>query len=122
MAKLSGLDFVALQVRNLTDSASFYENILGLKRAPYSPSHAIVYDTQPIPFALREPLVDLELTNLPGHGVALWFLTQDSQELFAQLKQSNVEIIQNLQPSPFGQTFSFRDPDGYVITVHDRAE
>lgn len=122
MSTLSGLDFAALQVHDLEASASFYENVLGLERAPYAPPHAIVFDTQPIPFVLREPLVDLDAVPQLGHGVALWFLTEDSAMLLAKLKAANVPIVQELRPSPFGQTFMFRDPDGYVITVHDKAE
>ncbi len=28
-------------------------------------------------------------------------------------------IVEELRQGPFGMTFSFKDPDGYVLTVHD---
>lgn len=121
MSTLSGLDFAALQVRNLEASALFYEEMLGLKRAAYAPPHAIVFDTQPIPFAVREPVVDLDTMPQLGHGVALWFLAEDSESLLTKLEEANVPIVQQIQQSPFGNTFMFRDPDGYIITVHDKA-
>ena len=55
-----GPDFIALQVRDLDASAAFYIEHLGLVRAPVSPEHAVVFATEPITFAVREPLVDLD--------------------------------------------------------------
>lgn len=121
MFRLSGIDFLALQVRDLEKSAQFYEEVLGFKRAKFSPEHAVVFDTRPFPFALRDPLVDLDSVPQLGHGVAMWFLTEDSAGLLEQLQAADVPIVQGLTPSPFGQTLMFRDPDGYVITVHDKA-
>jgi predicted enzyme related to lactoylglutathione lyase len=31
-----------------------------------------------------------------------------------------VPIVTPPVDGPFGRTFSFADPDGYVITIHDR--
>ena len=64
--------FVALQVRDLDRSARFYTERLGLQRAPSSPPGAVVFTTAPIPFAVREPLVDLDATpaGLGGGAVA----------------------------------------------------
>lgn len=120
----TGPDFVALQVRDTERSAAFYQEYLGLVRAPHSPEHAVVFDTQPIPFAVREPLpgVDLDSANpRPGIGVALWFLVDDIAALHLALRQKGIPIVADPTESPFGQTFSFTDPDGYVVTVHDRA-
>jgi predicted enzyme related to lactoylglutathione lyase len=117
-----GLDFVALQVSDLDRSAAFYEKELGLRRAPFSPPHAIVYATEPIPFALREPLPGLDITAGPaGLGVALWMRAEDSAALHASLVSHGVSISSAPAEGPFGLTFSLVDPDGYVITVHDKA-
>ncbi len=53
---VTGPDFIALQVSDLERSAEFYENALGLRRAPASPPGAVLFATTPIPFAVREPL------------------------------------------------------------------
>ena len=58
---VSGPDFIALQVRDLGRSAQFYESQLKLRRLPAAPPGAVVFDTAPIPFAVREPLPGVEL-------------------------------------------------------------
>ncbi len=119
MAKAMGLDFVALQVRDLDASRKFYEESVGLEVDPQGPPNAVVFRTEPIPFAVREPLVDLEAVNRLGWGVALWFKCDDSRELCEALNADGVQISQEPFDGPFGWTFSFIDPDGYAITVHD---
>jgi predicted enzyme related to lactoylglutathione lyase len=118
---VTGTDFISLQVRDLERSATFYESMVGLTRASFSPPHAVVFDTSPIAFAIREPLpgVDLDATP-PGVGVGLWFLDPQASELHAALAASGTTIVQDPIDGPFGTTFTFLDPDGYAITVHDR--
>jgi len=118
---VTGPDFIALQVRDLDVAAAFYEERLGLRRAPVSPPGAVVFDTAPIPFAVREPLpgVDLE-AGRPGLGVALWLHAEDAQRLHDDLAVSGVTIAAPPIDGPFGRTFTFVDPDGYGVTVHDR--
>jgi catechol 2,3-dioxygenase-like lactoylglutathione lyase family enzyme len=73
-----GPDFVALQVRDLDVSTRFYTERLGLTPAPAGPPGAVVFTTEPIPFAIREPAVDLDATSRLGWGVALWPMTSTS--------------------------------------------
>lgn len=118
---VTGPDFIALQVRNLEKGAAFYENTVGLTRAPFSPPHAVVFDTQPT-FAVRDPTpgVDLESGQL-GLGVALWLHDPEAVALHQAVAESGVTILQEPFEGPFGMTFVFQDPDGYPVTVHDRA-
>lgn len=118
---VTGPDFLALQVRDLEKSAEFYEGTIGLTRAPAGPPGAVVFATSPIPFAVREPLPDVDLDSIdrPGIGVALWFNCDDSQALHDRLVESGVEILRSPAPSPFGLTFTFVDPEGYAVTMHD---
>ena len=62
---VTGPDFIALQVSDLERSAEFYENALGLRRAPASPPGAVLFTTTPIPFAVREPLPGVDLSEAP---------------------------------------------------------
>jgi predicted enzyme related to lactoylglutathione lyase len=120
MAIVKGPDFIALQVPDLEKAAKFYADVVGLERAPQSPPDAVLFRTEPIPFAVRRP--HQPLGNHPlGHGAAIWFLCDNSVELFAKLKAANVTVLDEPTPGPFGMTFHFKDPDGYVITIHDRA-
>lgn len=118
---VSGPDFVSLQVRDVPASAAFYETYLGFTRRP-GPPNAVVFDTTP-PFAVRPPLpgVDLDAGTPLGKGVGLWLHAPNAQEIHDALAADGVTITSVPTDGPFGRTFAFADPDGYQITLHDRA-
>jgi predicted enzyme related to lactoylglutathione lyase len=116
--KTIGPSFVALQVSDLETSARFYTEELGLDRAPQSPPGAVVFATTPIPFALRVPSVDLSEVEHLGWGVALWLEADNPSALHAKLAEAGVAIVTPPFEGPFGLTFAFEDPDGYIITIH----
>ncbi len=113
-----GPSFLALQVRDLQASARFYEQHLGLTRAAVSPPHAVVFDTHPVPFAVREPAVDLDAVDRLGWGVALWLKAENADKMHDAMAAQGVPIVTPPFDGPFGRTFAFADPDGYVITLH----
>jgi predicted enzyme related to lactoylglutathione lyase len=116
-----GPDFIALQVRDLEKAASFYEQVVGLARAPFSPPHAVVFDTQPT-FAVRDPAPGVDLESGPlGLGVALWMHDPDAVALHDKMAASGAVIVQAPFDGPFGTTFVFQDVDGYAVTIHDKA-
>jgi predicted enzyme related to lactoylglutathione lyase len=118
MTAVTGPDFIALQVKDLRRSQAFYIDQLGLRAASFSPPGAVVFDTRPIPFAVREPFVDLNASPRLGWGVSLWMAADDAQGLHDRLVKAGVSIIQPPSRGPFGLQFSFSDPDGYAITIH----
>ena len=115
---VTGPSFLALQVRDLEASARFYEERLGLTRAAVSPPHAVVFDTRPVPFAVREPAVDLDAVDALGWGVAIWLQAEKTDEIHDDLAAHGVPIVTAPFDGPFGRTFAFSDPDGYTITLH----
>ncbi|EYT79740.1 glyoxalase [Streptomyces sp. Tu 6176] len=119
-ATVEGPDFIALQVKDVPAAAAFFEERLGLRRAPASPPGAVVFTTSPVPFAVREPLpgVDLDGAARPGLGVALWLRASDASAVREQLVRAGTEDVSPLQDSPFGSMFSFTGPEGYRLTVH----
>ncbi|MCX6407108.1 MAG: VOC family protein [Propionibacteriales bacterium] len=121
MATVTGPDFIALQVVDLEASAAFYEERLGLVRAPVAPPGAVVFATTPVAFAVREPLPGLDVASIsprPGAGIALWLASDDAQAIHDDLLAHDVAIVQEPFDGPFGRTFTFADPDGYAVTVH----
>jgi catechol 2,3-dioxygenase-like lactoylglutathione lyase family enzyme len=119
----TGPDFVSLQVRDLAASQAFYEKYLGLVRSPAGPPHAVVFDTAPVAFALRDivPGTDLASAERPGVGVALWLHATDVPAIHDALARDGHPIVAAPIDGPFGRTFTFADPDGYHVTLHDRA-
>ena len=116
--ELIGPSFLALQVRDLEASKTFYVDELGLKPLPHSPPGAIIFATRPVPFAIRTPLVDLDATDKLGWGVSLWIAATDANAVHDRLVEAGILIVQALSNGPFGRFFAFRDPDGYTITIH----
>ena len=120
---VTGPDFISLQVRDLDASQRFYERYLGLVRSPAGPPHAVVFATTPIAFALRDlvPGTDLASATRPGLGTAIWLHAGDVQAIHDALVADGHPIVAAPVDGPFGRTFAFADPDGYHITLHDRA-
>ncbi|MDN3496152.1 VOC family protein [Planococcus sp. APC 4015] len=120
---VTGPDFISLQAQDLAASQAFYENHLGLVRSKAGPPHAVVFETTPIAFALRDivPGTDLASVIQPGIGVALWFHATEVQSIHDALVADGHTIVSRPVDGPFGLTFTFADPDGYHVTLHDRA-
>jgi predicted enzyme related to lactoylglutathione lyase len=92
---VTGPDFISLQTRDLERSAAFYEQYLGLVRSQAGPPHAVVFDTKPITFALRDLVagVDLDAAPQPGIGVAIWLHATDTQAIHDALVADGKTII-----------------------------
>jgi predicted enzyme related to lactoylglutathione lyase len=120
MAKLLGPDFISLQVRDLSVSRAFYIETLGLTEdARFSAPDFILFDTNSIPFALREAKVDMDNAQQPGRGMTLWIDCDHVNEMHATLDAAGATIITPPYDGPFGRTFVFADPDGYRITANE---
>jgi len=119
MPDLLGPDFITLLVLDLDASHHFYSEVLGLKESPEKQPNAFAFATRPCGFAIRKsPDRDCPPPN-PGQGVIIWFRSDDAASLYRVLKDRAVPITTELADGPFGKTFTFRDPDGYLITIHD---
>ena len=119
----TGPDFISLQVRDLDASQAFYEKYLGLVRSQAGPPHAVVLETSPVAFALRDivPGTDLAAARQPGIGAAIWLHATEVQGIHDALVADGHRIVSAPIDGPFGRTFTFADPDGYHVTLHDRA-
>lgn len=118
MPHLIGPDFIGIQTEDLDAARTFYTEVVGLKVAANSPPGAVVFDTKPIPFAVRTPLVDLKGADSLGEGIAIWFGCDDADALHDHLVKHGTPIVFAPKDGPFGRYFAFRDPVGYTITPH----
>lgn len=120
-----GPDFLSIQVHDLQRSAAFYTRELGLTRLQGTPPEvigAVVFDTKPIPFAVRDPLPGTDLDAGPaGLGVLVSLRADDAQALHTRLRDHGVPIVTEPFDTPFGRTFIFADPDGYQVAIHGQA-
>lgn len=111
--------FLALQTRDPEASARFYEEQLGMRRAPQSPPGAVVFPTATIPFAVRLPDEGVDLAQgTPGLGIALWLRVEGVDGLHARLTGAGVEVSPPFE-TPFGRAIVARDPAGYRLTLHE---
>jgi predicted enzyme related to lactoylglutathione lyase len=119
----SGPDFVSFQVRDKEASARFYEQVVGLTRLPAPNPAAAVFSAGDVAFAVRDPFpgVDLDATQQLGAGIGVWFHSEHADQLHERLVAQGVPIVQEPSDGPFGLQFAFRDPDGYVVTIHSKA-
>ena len=110
----TGPDFISLQARSLDASRAFYEHYLGLVRSQAGPPHAVVFETTPIAFALRDivPGTDLASVAQLGVGAAIWLHATDVQAIHDALVADGHTIVSEPIDGPFGRTFTFADPDG----------
>lgn len=118
---VSGPGFISLQVRDVARAAAFYERYLGFARQA-GPPQAVVFATSPAVFAVRPPLPGVDLDAGPlGHGIGVWMHADDTMAIHDAMVADGVTVAAAPIDGPFGSTFTFLDPDGYAITLHDRA-
>jgi predicted enzyme related to lactoylglutathione lyase len=118
MTDILGPDFITLLVSDLEASYRFYTDQVGLTESSEKQPNAHAFATKPCGLAIRQSPQRHKVDH-PGQGIIVWWHTADASALHNHLKQRGVPIVEGLRTSPFGLTFSFRDPDGYVMAVHD---
>jgi len=122
MPRLIGPDFIGIQTEKLDAARVFYRDVVGLTPSDHAPPGAVVFETHPIPFAVRVPADGFNGTAARGAGVAIWFGCDDADALHAHLVDHGVTIAFAPRDGPFGRYFAFVDPFGYTITAHTIAD
>ncbi|WP_425955590.1 VOC family protein [Xylanimonas sp. McL0601] len=122
LSTTSGPDFVSFQVRDRAASAAFYTELVGMQPIPVPNPHASAFSASGTTFALRDPFpgMDLDASGPLGTGIAVWFHNPDASTVHGRLVDAGVRIVTEPFDGPFGITFAFADPDGYVVTLHSR--
>ena len=117
-----------IAVKDVRASSRWYRELLGLDSLP-DHKHRDVYDRM-----LRAGQLILQLhawdeedhpnlTNRdevrPGHGVVLWFEVDNFDEILANARALQAEVIlePHVNPRPQHRELWLRDPDGYVVVI-----
>jgi predicted enzyme related to lactoylglutathione lyase len=112
---LTGPSFIAFVVDDVEAAGAFWQDVVGLEPAAYSPPHGRVFNTSPIPVAVRAPRPG---ESPSSDGVAVWLsVSGDVDEYRAELLRRGAEVGEP-QNGPFGRMFTLVAPGGFVVTVH----
>jgi predicted enzyme related to lactoylglutathione lyase len=65
----------------------------------------------------RPSFVALQVRDLET-SARFWLKADDPSALHDTLAEAGVAIVTPPFEGPFGLTFAFEDPDGYIITIH----
>jgi predicted enzyme related to lactoylglutathione lyase len=121
-ATTTGPDFVSFQVRDRAVSAEFYDKLVGLTRLPDSNrGDRLLRRKEPRSPSATRSRRGSRRDPSARRGIGVWFHNDDAERVHARLVDAGVAIVQEPVEGPFGLQFSFRDPDGYVVTIHARA-
>jgi catechol 2,3-dioxygenase-like lactoylglutathione lyase family enzyme len=114
--RLTSPDFIAFVVDDMEAASAFWRDVVGLEPAAHSPPQARVFNTSPIPVAIRAPRPGEPRGS--GQEVAVWFsVSGDVDEYRAELLRRGADVGES-QNGPFSRTFTLVAPDGFVVTVH----
>jgi len=110
-----------LDSRRALAAADFYQKKLGFKPFPFNFPNAVQFLTYPIPFAVIQspPDNDLDQVKRPILTPQILFKTKDSRIVYDALVEQGVEIYKPIKAGPFGNEFTFIDPDGYAVRIYD---
>jgi hypothetical protein len=102
--RLTGPDFITFVVDDVEAASAFWRDV------------ARVFNTSPIPVAIRAPRPGEP--HASGQGVVVWFsVSGDVDEYRAELLRRGADVGEP-QNGPFGRMFTLVAPGGFVVTVH----
>jgi len=117
-----------IAVKDVEASARWYEQVFGFKSngvhlAVLKDEHdEIVLCLHPWDMDEHPTMVHPEIA--PGNGLILYFKTHNFEAIYQRVLAMGIPIEEALHvnPKPNKKEFSFRDPDGYFLTVTEYHE
>ena len=116
-----------IAVKNIEASSKWYEKIFGL-RNEHGGDHfsVLISDDNEITICLHKWQEDNHQTMMnpdiaPGNGLLLYFRTDNMNGIYQRALETGCVIEEDihLNPNSLKNEFSFRDPDGYFLTVSE---
>ena len=114
-----------IAVKDIQHSSTWYQNIFELRNEHGGADFSVlVGDDDEVILCLHEweehnhpTMTDPNIT--PGNGLLLYFRTEDLNKVYQNALRAGCRIEEDihLNPNSLRKEFSFRDPDGYFLTV-----
>lgn len=114
-----------IAVKDITSSSTWYQKIFGLRNAHGGDHFSVLVSAEnEVILCLHKweehnhpTMVSPDIT--PGNGLLLYFRTENLNSIYQNVLESGCIIEEDihLNPNSLRKEFSFRDPDGYFLTV-----
>lgn len=117
MIKYKEIAFTAYVVTNMRKARKFYEGVLGLKPSRELSKNFIEYDIGPGTLVVAH---DPERWKPSRHGTSVALEVADFAAAVDQLRKKKVKFHIGPLEFPTCWMVAFRDPDGNVISLHQR--
>jgi len=116
-ATITGVDFVAIPVRNLQASTRFYKTVLGIAGNYPWADMGLEFQVGNLTLALME----LERLGIPfrANSAPIALRVQDVTAARARLQAAGIEFAEQLDSGVCHQAI-FHDPDGNTLILHHR--
>jgi len=104
-------------VTDIEHSIEFYTSKLGFEvEFRYEDFYAgIIKDNCSIHFKCGKPSIDERKSKRENTDLDIVFSVEGVEDLYEELVNKSVEIIQPLCERPYGKEFYIADPDGYIL-------
>lgn len=115
-----------IAVKDVEASAKWYGELFGFKNVHGGKEFAVLMDGNEVVLCLHKwgthEHPSLADQNIPtGNGLLLYFRTDQMEGIRKKAKEREVVVIEEIHENQnsLRKEFSFRDPDGYFLTVSE---
>ncbi|WP_457587070.1 VOC family protein [Ensifer canadensis] len=113
-------NLILLYVEDPEKSAAFYTRLLGREPVAAFPSYVAYTLENGLTFSLWSTGAANFVSSGSGHRMEIAFMVKDHAEverLYAEWREAEIPIEQELMTAVFGRTFVALDPDGHRLRV-----
>ncbi|OOG70041.1 glyoxalase [Sinorhizobium sp. A49] len=113
-------NLILLYVEDPEKSAAFYTRLLGREPVAAFPSYVAYTLENGLTFSLWSTSAANFVSSGSGHRMEIAFMVKDDAEverLYAEWREAEIPIEQELMTAVFGGTFVALDPDGHRLRV-----
>jgi catechol 2,3-dioxygenase-like lactoylglutathione lyase family enzyme len=108
-------------VSDLNRSIEFYTSKLGFEESfRYEDFYSgIIKDGCSIHLKLSKPSIEERENRRSNEHLDITFSVEGIEDLYEDILDKSIEVIQTLRDMPYGKEFYITDPDGYIIAFSE---